>query len=81
MIEEIVDVVCDLVGHPLEVEPDPERVPPDSREVTGLLSNPERAREAMGWTPSVDIREGLRHTIACSSEHHPERCRADPYVI
>ena len=78
-VGEIVDIVGDLVGRPLEVEQDPERIRPDNSEVTRLLSNPQRAEEAMGWTPRVDIREGLRRTMRYIAEH-AERYRTDQYA-
>ena len=34
----------------------------------------------MGWTPRVDIREGLRRTLTYIEEH-AERYRTDQYVI
>jgi len=79
-VGEIVDIVGDLVSRPLRVEQDPERIRPENSEVTRLLSNPELAREAMGWTPRVDIREGLRRTMDYIAEHS-ERYRTDQYVI
>jgi len=79
-VAEIVAIVADLVGHPLRVEQDPARIRPDSSEVKRLLSNPQRAREAMGWTPQVDIREGLRRTAGYIAEH-AERYRAEQYAI
>lgn len=76
----IVEIVADLVGHPLRVEQDPARIRPDNSEVKRLLSNPQRARETIGWTPRVDIREGLRRTVGYIAEH-AERYRADQYAI
>ena len=79
-VSEIVEVVGELVGHPLEVELDPGRVRPEKSEVMLLLSSPDLAGELMDWRPEIDLREGLRRTIAYVAEH-PDRYRADQYVI
>lgn len=79
-VGEIVDVVADLVGHPLEIELDPARVRPQNSEVTRLVSSPALAAELMGWQPQIDLREGLGRTLAYVSDH-PERYRATQYVI
>jgi NAD dependent epimerase/dehydratase len=79
-VGEIVELVGELLGHALEVEQDVDRIRPDNSEVTRLLSSPRRAQDAMGWTPRVDIREGLRRTMRYI-EGHAERYRTDEYVI
>jgi NAD dependent epimerase/dehydratase len=79
-VAEIVEIIADIVGHELRVEQDPDRVRPDNSEVTRLLSDPHRAREVIGWTAQVDIREGLRRTVAYVADH-AERYRAEQYII
>ncbi len=79
-VGEIVELVGDLIGRRLEVEEDSDRIRPDHSEVTRLLSSPQRARDAMGWTPRVDVREGLARTIRYIEEH-ADRYRTDQYVI
>ena len=79
-VGEIVDIVSDLVGRPLEVQQDPDRVRPNNSEVARLLSNPQRALEVMGWAPRIDVREGLRRTMSYIAEH-AGRYRTDQYVI
>ena len=70
----------ELTGHPLEVQQDTDRIRPDNSEVTRLLSSPQRAQDTMGWTPRVDLREGLRRTMRYVGGH-AERYRTDEYVI
>jgi NAD dependent epimerase/dehydratase len=79
-VGEIVNIVSELVGGPLDVEQDPDRIRPNSSEVARLLSSPQRALEAMGWAPRIDVREGLRRTMSYIAEH-AERYRTDEYVI
>jgi dTDP-glucose 4,6-dehydratase len=79
-VSEIVEAVGELVGQTLEVELDPARVRPEKSEVTLLLSSPQLAAELMDWRPELDLREGLRRTIAYI-EAHPDRYRTDQYVI
>jgi dTDP-glucose 4,6-dehydratase len=62
-VREIVEMVGELVGRELVVEPDPARVRPPTSEVDLLLSDPARARSLWGWRPEVTLREGLERTI------------------
>jgi dTDP-glucose 4,6-dehydratase len=34
-----------------------------------LLSDNHKARERLGWSPQVDIRTGLQHTISWIRDH------------
>ncbi len=79
-IGQIVELVSELVGHRLTVRTDPARVRPAQSEVGRLISSPDLAREVIGWTPSVDLAEGLRRTIDYVAEHR-DRYRAQEYVI
>lgn len=79
-VGEIVDLVAKLTGHPLDVEEHADRIRPDRSQVTRLRSSPQRAQDTMGWTPRVDLREGLHQTMRCI-EGHAERYRTDQYVI
>lgn len=79
-IRELVELVEELVGRPLEVELDPGRVRPNTSEVERLISSPRLAAEHLGWVPRVDLREGLRRTIAYIEEH-AHRYRTNQYVI
>lgn len=45
-------------------EVDPQRLRPGKSEVRRLWGENRKIRELTGWQPSVDIREGLRRTIA-----------------
>ena len=74
------ELVGELVGKVPTVEPDEARVRPDKSEVARLVSSPELARELTGWTPQVELRDGLARTIEWV-ERNTSRYRADEYVI
>jgi dTDP-glucose 4,6-dehydratase len=77
-VREIVDVVAEIVGHPLRIEQEPARVRPSGSEVMRLISNPERVRSLTGWRDDVDLREGLTRTLDWLRTNR--RGRAEEYV-
>jgi NAD dependent epimerase/dehydratase len=79
-VGDIVSLVADLVGKPLEVQRDERRVRPANSEVERLVSDPRLARELMGWEPSVTLREGLGQTIDWIGAN-AQRYAVDQYVI
>lgn len=62
-ISDIVDMVGEVIGRPLDVELDEQRVRPPASEVQRLISSPSRATELTGWEPQVDLRGGLERTM------------------
>jgi NAD dependent epimerase/dehydratase len=79
-VGEIVDLVGELLGIALEVETDAARVRPEASEVRVLVSDPSRARELLGWEPSVPLRDGLERTLRWI-EANQARFRTGEYVI
>jgi dTDP-glucose 4,6-dehydratase len=79
-VGDIVDMVGDVLGHPLEVEHDEARVRPAQSEVERLISDPSLARELTGWTPEHDLHDGLARTIEWM-QSNAARYRTDHYVI
>ncbi len=63
-IAELVAMVGELIGWPLDVRQDPSRLRPDSSEVMRLEADNRVARDVLGWQPSVGLREGLGRTLA-----------------
>ena len=63
-INELIALVGELAGSPVRVDPEP-RKPGDSFHNGGAT---DRARELLGWTPKVSLREGLVQQIAWHRE-------------
>jgi dTDP-glucose 4,6-dehydratase len=79
-VGELVELVGELLGRPLSVQQEAERVRPAGSEVAQLLSLPELAEEVLGWRAEVELREGLAATIDWIARHS-ERYRAGEYAI
>ncbi|MGI9098766.1 MAG: SDR family NAD(P)-dependent oxidoreductase [Solirubrobacteraceae bacterium] len=79
-VAEIVDAVAELLGRPLDVEFDPERLRPPASEVQLLVSDSTVARELIAWRPAVELRTGLSQTIAWMRCHGQSR-PAEVYAI
>ncbi len=62
-IGELAEQIIALVGRPVQIEIDPERLRPEKSEVQRLLSDNRRARQRLGWQPQVSLAEGLQQTI------------------
>jgi dTDP-glucose 4,6-dehydratase len=68
-IKELINEIISILGKPIEIVVDEERLRPSKSEVTRLLSDNRLARELLGWTPRVSLREGLSKTIEWISGH------------
>lgn len=78
-IGDLVEKICALVDHPIQVEVDPERLRPEKSEVQRLISDNRLALEKIGWSPQVSLDEGLRRTFAWIQEH--QALYAKGYVV
>jgi NAD dependent epimerase/dehydratase len=63
-VGEMIDQVFDLTGCAKTIEHEHERMRPDDSEVRALLADSSCLAAAVGWRPSVDLRDGLMRTIA-----------------
>jgi dTDP-glucose 4,6-dehydratase len=68
-IGELAALIFDILGGTFEILTEDARKRPDQSEVMQLVSNNERARTLLGWTPRVPLREGLVRTIAWIDAH------------
>jgi dTDP-glucose 4,6-dehydratase len=66
---ELVTMILDLLGKKPKVITDSQRLRPIKSEVFKLQSNNSKARELIGWSPQVSLREGLQQTIDWISQH------------
>lgn len=79
-IGDLAEQIINLVGRPVEIKVDPDRLRPEKSEVQRLLADNSLARQHLGWQPQVSLEEGLRCTIEWISNHR-ERYQPDVYVI
>jgi dTDP-glucose 4,6-dehydratase len=79
-VGDLVTMVGELLGKELHVDVDDARVRPEKSEVQRLLSSPRLAEELTGWSPRVELREGLSRTIEWI-EANAARYRVGDYVI
>jgi UDP-glucose 4-epimerase len=61
-IGEVVQLCVEVTGREAEVVTDEERVRPANSEVEVLLSDPAHAARRLGWSPTVELADGLRRT-------------------
>lgn len=65
----VAEMVASLVGKEIEVVTDSDRLRPEKSEVERLWCDNTRARDLLGWSPTVPLKEGLLQTIAWFREH------------
>ncbi len=68
-IGELARQIIRLVGRPVEIVTESERMRPEKSEVMRLLSDNGLARRVLDWEPAYSLEEGLRETIAWIGEH------------
>ena len=79
-IGELAQKIISLVGKPLEIQVDPNRLRPAKSEVQRLLSDNSLARKRLGWEPSTSLVDGLTRTITWI-DAHPDLYRPTEYQI
>jgi dTDP-glucose 4,6-dehydratase len=79
-IGELAQLIARLIGRPMTIESDEQRVRPEKSEVERLLADNALARTLLGWVPVVTLKEGLEHTIEWMRQHLG-RYRPDVYVL
>ncbi len=62
-IGDLAQEVISLVGKPVKIIVDPNRLRPDKSEVQRLLADNKKAKKMIGWEPNVMLTEGLALTI------------------
>jgi NAD dependent epimerase/dehydratase len=79
-IGELARTIISLIGRPVDIQIDPTRLRPPKSEVQRLLADNRCARERLGWSPQVDLHQGLLRTIQWFSAH-PAGYRPEEYRI
>jgi nucleoside-diphosphate-sugar epimerase len=62
-MRELVDLIAKLMDVNYQLVQDPARLRPQKSEIYRVVVDSSRARDLLGWTPQVDLEEGLRRTI------------------
>lgn len=62
-IGDLAEEVIRLVGRPVKIVVDPDRLRPEKSEVQRLVSDNSKAKRLLGWEPQVSLKDGLQITI------------------
>ena len=68
-IGDLAQLIAELLGRPITIETDTDRIRPDKSEVERLLADNGRAERLLGWRPEVTLEEGLERTIDWTREN------------
>jgi len=63
MVGDLINLIVELVSCRKPMVQDSKRLRPQNSEVRALLADCTRFRRATGWSPRVDLREGLEKTV------------------
>jgi NAD dependent epimerase/dehydratase len=78
-IGELAGLAMKIVGRDVPIERDESRARPDASEVRMLVCDYARAKDLAGWSPAVDLKNGLERTAAFIKTH-PELYRPEEYA-
>ena len=79
-IQDVLSEVEGLVGKKLILIGESARTRPDNSEVDRLCANAGKASELLGWSPHVQLRDGLRRTVSWI-EQNLHQYRASIYAV
>ena len=79
-IGEVANLIIAMIGRPVRIECEEQRMRPEKSEVMRLISDNRLAGEKLDWHPRVSLEEGLRRTITWI-EGHMELFDPDRYVF
>lgn len=79
-IGDLAQLISRLVGKPIEITTDDNRIRPDKSEVERLIADPTLAQRILGWKPEISLEDGLRLTIDWLRQHL-ERYRPGVYAV
>lgn len=79
-IGEVAQEIIQIIGRPVAIETDPQRLRPENSEVLRLLSNNHLALEKIHWKPEVTLTEGLEMTCDWV-QHNLQSFRVGVYEI
>ena len=79
-IGELAKLAMDVTGREVEIVCDEKRVRPAKSEVMALICNNAKAKEVLGWEPSVSLRDGLARCAEFVSDNL-DRYKPDEYAL
>lgn len=68
-VGDLAALIAQMVGRPIKIESEDQRLRPQGSEVERLLADSSLAQKLLGWRPRVSLEEGLEHTIAWIKEN------------
>ncbi len=80
-IEDVAQLVFSIVGRPVEIATDTDRMRPKASEVDRLCSNAALAADLLGWRAEVSLEDGLTLTIDWVREHLADYQRVGKYTV
>ncbi len=79
-VGDLAETIARIMGRPIAIENEDQRVRPNKSEVERLLASNARAASLLGWTPAVTLEDGLRQTIEWLAANR-EKYRPHAYAI
>lgn len=79
-IGDLAELICQIIGAPARIDCQQQRLRPEKSEVERLLADNTLARDLLGWSPAVDLEEGLGRTIEWFRENL-SRYRTHVYAV
>jgi len=79
-IGDLAQLIIRIIGKPVEVRCDEQRLRPEKSEVERLLADNRLAKELLNWSPEVSLEEGLQKTVEWM-RLNLERYRHGAYVV
>ena len=79
-IGDLAKAIIEIVGRPVEIVVDDQRLRPAKSEVERLLADNRLAKELIGWEPKIQFEDGLKTTIEWMKSNLG-RYRADVYNV
>lgn len=78
-IGDLAKLIVELLDRKVEIRGESDRLRPEKSEVQRLMCDNTKARELLGWSPKIGLREGLTETIAWIKANLA-RFKVDEYV-